>query len=338
MGMRMMMMMMVRVCEAEDEDDEMMMMRVSKAEDEDEMMMVRVCEAEDEADDDDDGEENQPGWLCPDEDSRSRAPFWCPVLCCHIPAFSSKALDLQVGGGQEGAGGQVEIFSLNRSVPRTVKSFPVPAPVLCMEFIPEPPAQDPAEPGTAPEPHGPHPAVCLGLQDGSLLVYGGVDSGTPCLQRCRLPGSAPILCLGSSAGLLLAGLQDGNVAALPRSQEGLWDAGSVRMIRVGPVPIPCYPGYPVFPVPEGLWDVGLVRMIRVGPVPIPGYPIPISPVPEEGLWDAGSVRMIRVGPGPVRALLALEESLWISSQNLVSVLGTPELQSQARNGGNGRRE
>lgn len=88
---------------------------------------------------------------------------WDPgMLIPTIPVF------LQVGGGQEGAGGQVEIFSLNRSVPRTVKSFPVPAPVLCMEFIPEPQPEDPGEPGTAPElaPHGPHPAVCLGLQDG----------------------------------------------------------------------------------------------------------------------------------------------------------------------------
>ncbi|XP_066059239.1 rho guanine nucleotide exchange factor 10-like protein isoform X9 [Chamaea fasciata] len=242
-------------------------------------------------------EENQPGWLCPDEDRRSRAPFWCPILSCHIPAFSSKALDLQlgaavhspvassllgfsavstalpqgflwVGGGQEGAGGQVEIFSLNRSVPRTVKSFPVPAPVLCMEFIPEPAPEEPAGQGTAPEPapHGPRPAVCLGLQDGSVLVYGSVDSGTPCLQRCRIPGSPPVLCLRSSPEFLLAGLQDGNVAALPRTHEGLWDAGSVRLLRVG--------------------------------------------------------------PGPVRALLALDEALWASSQNRVSVLGTPELRSQ----------
>ncbi|NXX33020.1 ARGAL protein, partial [Nicator chloris] len=244
-------------------------------------------------------EENQPGWLCPDEDRKSRAPFWCPILSCHIPAFSSKALDLQlgaavhnpvhssllgfsaistslpqgflwVGGGQEGAGGQVEIFSLNRSVPRTVKSFPVPAPVLCMEFIPEPHPEDPVEQGMPPDaaPHAPHPAVCLGLQDGSLLVYGSVDSGTPCLLRCRIPGMPPILCLRNSPEFLLAGLQDGNVAAFPRNNEGLWDVGSVRMLRVG--------------------------------------------------------------SGPVRALLALEESLWASSQNLVSVLGTPELQSQAR--------
>ncbi|XP_041319373.1 rho guanine nucleotide exchange factor 10-like protein isoform X3 [Pyrgilauda ruficollis] len=242
-------------------------------------------------------DENQPGWLCPDEDRKSRAPFWCPILSCHIPAFSSKALDLQlgaavhnpvhssllgfsavstslpqgflwVGGGQEGAGGQVEIFSLNRSVPRTVKSFPVAAPVLCMEFIPEPNPEDPAEQGTAPDPtpNAPHPAVCLGLQDGSLLVFGAVAAGTPVLQRCRVPGAVPVLCLRNSPAFLLAGLQDGSVAAFPRNHEGLWDAGSVRMVRVG--------------------------------------------------------------SGPVRALLALEESLWASSQNLVSVLGTPELQSQ----------
>ncbi|OBS67660.1 hypothetical protein A6R68_03821 [Neotoma lepida] len=40
-------------------------------------------------------EENQPGWLCPDEDRKSKAPFWCPILACCVPAFSSRALSLQ---------------------------------------------------------------------------------------------------------------------------------------------------------------------------------------------------------------------------------------------------
>ncbi|XP_057242592.1 rho guanine nucleotide exchange factor 10-like protein, partial [Malurus melanocephalus] len=102
-------------------------------------------------------------------------------------------LSAQVGGGRAGAGGQLEILSLSRSVPRTVKSLPLPAPVLCMELIPEPQPHDPAdptEPGTAPEPapSAPRPAVCLGLGDGSLLLYGSVDAGAPCLCCCRLPG------------------------------------------------------------------------------------------------------------------------------------------------------
>lgn len=78
----------------------------------------------------------------------------------------------QVGGGQEGAGGQVEIFSLNRPSPRTVKSFPLAAPVLCMEYIPEPEEGengdgDGDESHTAADPSAAvHPTICLGLQDG----------------------------------------------------------------------------------------------------------------------------------------------------------------------------
>lgn len=76
----------------------------------------------------------------------------------------------QVGGGQEGAGGQVEIFSLNRPSPRTVKSFPLAAPVLCMEYIPEPEegeSRDGEESRRAADASaGVHPTICLGLQDG----------------------------------------------------------------------------------------------------------------------------------------------------------------------------
>uniref|UniRef100_A0A8D2PZM8 Rho guanine nucleotide exchange factor 10 like n=1 Tax=Varanus komodoensis TaxID=61221 RepID=A0A8D2PZM8_VARKO len=43
-------------------------------------------------------EENQPGWLCPEEDKKSKAPFWCPILVCRLPAFSSRALDLNQDG------------------------------------------------------------------------------------------------------------------------------------------------------------------------------------------------------------------------------------------------
>ncbi|NXX53644.1 ARGAL protein, partial [Scopus umbretta] len=246
-------------------------------------------------------EENQPGWLCPDEDKKSKAPFWCPILSCHMPAFSSKALDLQlgtavhnpvqssllgfsavstslpqgylwVGGGQEGAGGQVEIFSLNRAVPRTVKSFPVASPVLCMEYIPEAGEGDPAgtqepRPTTEQPPASPHPTVCLGLRDGSIVVYGSVDTGTQCLLTCKSPGMQPVLCLKHSPEYLFAGLQDGTVAAYPRSNGGLWDL-------------------------------------------------------------AEQPTRLAVGPGPVRALLTLDETLWASCANQVTVLDATSLCAQ----------
>ncbi|NXL68410.1 ARGAL protein, partial [Chordeiles acutipennis] len=246
-------------------------------------------------------EENQPGWLCPDEDKKSKAPFWCPILSCHMPAFSSKALDLQlgaavhnpvqssllgfsavstslpqgylwVGGGQEGAGGQVEIFSLNRAVPRTVKSFPVASPVLCMEYIPEVGEEEPTgtqepQPITEQPPTSPHPTVCLGLRDGSIVVYSSVDTGTQCLLTCKSPGLQPVLCLKHSTEYLFAGLQDGTVAAYTRSNGKLW-------------------------------------------------------VPTE------QPTRLTVGTGPVRALLTLDETLWASCANQVTVLDATSLRAQ----------
>jgi len=93
-----------------------------------------------------------------------------PPLQCLWLVLTPICWSLQVGGGQEGAGGHVEIFSLNRAVPRTVKSFPVASPVLCMEYIPEAGEGDPGtqEPRATTEqpPTSPHPTVCLGLRDG----------------------------------------------------------------------------------------------------------------------------------------------------------------------------
>uniref|UniRef100_A0A8C3LDP4 Rho guanine nucleotide exchange factor 10-like protein n=1 Tax=Chrysolophus pictus TaxID=9089 RepID=A0A8C3LDP4_CHRPC len=246
-------------------------------------------------------EENQPGWLCPDEDKKSKAPFWCPILSCHMPAFSSKALDLQlsaavhnpvqssllgfsavstslpqgylwVGGGQEGAGGQVEIFSLNRSVPRTVKSFPVGSLVLCMEYIPEAAEGDTevteeSRAGAEQPAATLHPTVCLGLRDGSIAVYSSVDTGTQCLLTCKSPGMQPVLCLKHSPEYLFAGLQDGTVAAYPRNNVGLWD-------------------------------------LTEQPTRLP------------------------VGTSPVQALLMLDETLWASCANQVTVLDASTLCAQ----------
>uniref|UniRef100_A0A287DC14 Rho guanine nucleotide exchange factor 10 like n=1 Tax=Ictidomys tridecemlineatus TaxID=43179 RepID=A0A287DC14_ICTTR len=242
-------------------------------------------------------EENQPGWLCPDEDRKSRAPFWCPILACCVPAFSSRALSLQlgalvhspvncpllgfsavstslpqgylwVGGGQEGAGGQVEIFSLNRPSPRTVKSFPLAAPVLCMEYIPEPEEEAEGDESRSAEPAPVRPAICLGLQDGSILLYGSVDTGTQCLATCRSPGLQPVLCLRHSPSHLLAGLQDGTLIAYPRTSGGI------------------------------LWDLESP---------------PVS---------------LAVGPGPIRTLLSLEDAVWASCGPQVTVLDATTLQTQ----------
>ncbi|XP_050008335.1 rho guanine nucleotide exchange factor 10-like protein [Alexandromys fortis] len=170
------------------------------------------------------------------------SPVNCPLLGFSAVSTSLPQGYLWVGGGQEGAGGQVEIFSLNRPSPRTVKSFPLAAPVLCIEYIPDPEeeAEGTEESRVAADPSAAaHPTVCLGLQDGSILLYGSVDTGTQCLATCKSPGPQPVLCLRHSPFYLLAGLQDGTLAAYPRTSGGVpWDLESPPMcLTVGPGPI-----------------------------------------------------------------------------------------------------
>ncbi|XP_072833551.2 rho guanine nucleotide exchange factor 10-like protein isoform X9 [Pogona vitticeps] len=245
-------------------------------------------------------EENQPGWLCPEEDKKSKAPFWCPILVCRLPAFSSRALDLQlgaaihspvhssllgfsaistslpqgylwVGGGQEGAGGQVEIFSLNRSVPRVVKSFPVASQVLCSDYIPERTEEERTEDSEtdADQVLPAQPVICLGLQDGSILVYGSVDTGTQCLLTGKSPGLQPVLCLKHNTDYLFAGLQSGTIAAYARNNA------------------------------------------------------------TGGLWDAeAEPTCLAVGLAPVRTLLTLDDALWASCGNQVTVFDAASLKAQ----------
>lgn len=60
----------------------------------------------------------------------------------------------------------------------------------------------------------------------SILLYGSVDTGTQCLATCKSPGPQPVLCLRHSPFYLLAGLQDGTLAAYPRtSGEDRWVGG-----------------------------------------------------------------------------------------------------------------
>lgn len=42
------------------------------------------------------GEENSPGWLCGEDEGRTMAPLWCPLLACHMPVFATKSPERKV--------------------------------------------------------------------------------------------------------------------------------------------------------------------------------------------------------------------------------------------------
>lgn len=81
-----------------------------------------------------------------------------------LPFFKFIFLFPQVGGGGDGSQGQIEIFSLNRPIPRAVKSLLVGSAVRCLEYVPELSSNEEAEGQKAPSGPGAH--ICVGLDDG----------------------------------------------------------------------------------------------------------------------------------------------------------------------------
>uniref|UniRef100_A0A8C1G844 Rho guanine nucleotide exchange factor (GEF) 10-like b n=1 Tax=Cyprinus carpio TaxID=7962 RepID=A0A8C1G844_CYPCA len=150
-------------------------------------------------------EENLPGWVCVEDDEKTKPPFWCPLLACRLPVFTPKMQDLkvserqptnlyllssgtgcppshvcflfvvsltaQVASGGGDSHGQVEIFSLNRPTPRSVKSFSLGSPVVCLEYITEPSTDEELETQTSEVPSKIGNTICVGLLDALIFFF-----------------------------------------------------------------------------------------------------------------------------------------------------------------------
>ncbi|KAK2850779.1 hypothetical protein Q5P01_007055 [Channa striata] len=214
-------------------------------------------------------QENTPGWECPEEDGKMKTQFSCPLLSYKLPVLSpiTHTLKLEAalhspfqssllgfctasmslpqgylwvaGGGGNSNHGQVEIFSLNRATPRLVKTVPVRASVLCLEYVKEPCPS--AEEKQAEKPQSAAKIgniICAGLQDGSIHVYSSVNTAVQSLLTMVNPDSCPVLCLRHSLSFLFAGLANGNVAVYERKTgERLWDVDSCRLVSLGSEPV-----------------------------------------------------------------------------------------------------
>ncbi|XP_038551361.1 rho guanine nucleotide exchange factor 10-like protein isoform X2 [Micropterus salmoides] len=211
-------------------------------------------------------EENSPGWLCGEDEGKTMAPFWCPLLACHMSVFATKSPErkleaalhnpvhcallgfsaastslpqgyLWVAGG-EGSQWQIEIFSLNRPMPRAVKSLQVGSAVRCLEYVPEPSPTEEVEAGVHKAPSGTGANICVGLDDGRILIYGSVDTAAQCLLTLRNPEGCPVLCLKHSTRFLLAGLRNGTIMLYGKSNsDDLWDPDSCRCVSLGSEPV-----------------------------------------------------------------------------------------------------
>ncbi|XP_073324983.1 rho guanine nucleotide exchange factor 10-like protein [Pagrus major] len=212
-------------------------------------------------------EENSPGWLWGEDEGKTMAPLWCPLLASHMPVFATKSPErkleaalhnpvhcallgfsaastslpqgyLWVAGGGDGSQGQIEIFSLNRPMPRAVKSLQVGAAVRCLEYVPEPSPSEEVEAGVHKAPSGIGANICVGSDDGRVLVYGSVDTAAQCLLTLQNPEGCPVLCLKHSSRFLFAGLRNGTMMVYGRSsRDDLWDPDSCRCVSLGSEPV-----------------------------------------------------------------------------------------------------
>ncbi|XP_030230817.1 rho guanine nucleotide exchange factor 10-like protein isoform X4 [Gadus morhua] len=216
-------------------------------------------------------EENTPGWSCGEDGGKPLPPSGCPLLACRMPVFAVKSPDrkleaalhnpvhcsllgfsaastslpqgyLWVASGGEGAQGQLEIFSLNRPTPRAVKSLPLGCRPLCLEYVPEPVPPEDSDGGPAasgpPGAPGVGNTICVGLDDGSILVYGSVDTAAQCLLTLPHPGGGAVLCIKHASHFLFAGLRSGSVLVYGRSEGGdLWNPESRRSVGLGSEPV-----------------------------------------------------------------------------------------------------
>uniref|UniRef100_A0A3P8NK58 DH domain-containing protein n=1 Tax=Astatotilapia calliptera TaxID=8154 RepID=A0A3P8NK58_ASTCA len=216
--------------------------------------------------------ENTSGWECAEEDGKTKALLSCPLLTCKLSVFSSRTHTLKLeaalhspsqsrllgfctastslpqgylwvaGGGGNSNHGQVEIFSLNRASARLVKTLPLRAPVLCLEYVKEPCPSTVLQEGTE---KGPRAAktgniICVGLQDGSIHVQSSVDTAVQCLLTLVNPDNCPVLCLKHLLSFLFAGLANGKVAIYHRKTgERLWDVDSCKLVSLGSKPVYC---------------------------------------------------------------------------------------------------
>uniref|UniRef100_H2SYG1 Rho guanine nucleotide exchange factor 10 like n=1 Tax=Takifugu rubripes TaxID=31033 RepID=H2SYG1_TAKRU len=331
-------------------------------------------------------EENSPGWFCGEDEGKVMARGCCPLLASHMSVFAMKSPDrklqaalhnpvqcallgvsaastslpqgyLWVGGGGDASRGQIEIFSLNRPVPRAVKSLLVGSAVRCLEYVPEPSPNEETVAGSHKASSGPGAHICVGLDDGSIVVYGSVDTAAQCLLTLRDPEGSAVLCLKHSAHHLFAALHNGTVMVYARSNS-LWDAASPTRVCLGSEPVRA-----LLVLDDSVWAScgNSVTVMDISSFTTQGFEVHPEPVVSVshmvcaggGVWMAFSegssirlfhtetlellqeinisIRSALVNTGPksmqVSSLLICQGLLWVgTAQGLIITLPVPRLE------------
>uniref|UniRef100_A0A8C4E7L5 Rho guanine nucleotide exchange factor 10 n=1 Tax=Dicentrarchus labrax TaxID=13489 RepID=A0A8C4E7L5_DICLA len=150
--------------------------------------------------------------------------------------------------------GQISIVAMQNSSPKVTECFNVESRILCMAYVP---AEQPQENGEK-VPENNHvatakasdtPSVCLGMEEGSIIVYKSSQRSKKVrLQHFFTPDKSTVTSLVYKKHCLYAGLVSGSVAVYSRSQDGLWSYEKPKVLKLGVLPVKA-----MLAVEEHLW-------------------------------------------------------------------------------------
>uniref|UniRef100_A0A8C6Q0M8 Rho guanine nucleotide exchange factor 10 n=1 Tax=Nothobranchius furzeri TaxID=105023 RepID=A0A8C6Q0M8_NOTFU len=139
--------------------------------------------------------------------------------------------------------GQVAIVAMQSSNPKVTECFNVESRILCMAYVPTEQLEENGE--KVPENnHAPParasdtPSVCLGMEEGSIIVYKSSQRSKKVrLQHFFTPDKSTVTSLVYTKHCLYAGLVSGSVAIYSRSQDGSWSCDEPKLIKLGVLPV-----------------------------------------------------------------------------------------------------
>uniref|UniRef100_A0A3B4UAR6 Rho guanine nucleotide exchange factor 10 n=1 Tax=Seriola dumerili TaxID=41447 RepID=A0A3B4UAR6_SERDU len=150
--------------------------------------------------------------------------------------------------------GQIAIVAMQNSSPKVTECFNVESRILCMAYVP---AEQPQENGekvpennhVPPAKASDTPSVCLGMEEGSIIVYKSSQRTKKVrLQHFFTPDKSTVTSLVYKKHCLYAGLVSGSVAIYSRSQDGLWNCDKPKVLKLGVLPVKA-----MLAVEEHLW-------------------------------------------------------------------------------------
>ncbi|XP_026999892.1 rho guanine nucleotide exchange factor 10 isoform X1 [Tachysurus fulvidraco] len=210
-------------------------------------------------------EPNIQGWFIADDDGNQIKKQKHPLLLKHLPVVMSRLQEFKVecavhnpephinsestadmpvvGHGCVWVASctnqmaQIAVVAMQNSSPKVTECFNVESRILCMTYVP---VEEPLEDGEGnPEPQScTTPTVCVGTEEGSISIYKSSQRSKKVrLQHFFTPDKAAVTCLAFKSPFLYAGLVSGSLAVYSRTQDGSWDSSSVRLLKLGVLPV-----------------------------------------------------------------------------------------------------